>query len=352
MTATPPPSSLGVILATPPASSPGVVLATPPASSPGIVLATPPRPITPLSIEQIVLGRFYNIKLISPPSSDDSSPITTDQTVGSSQEGSSTATNEELDHIRIALVVGRKAGTLTVLLCSLSVTPSHKGNEHRWVPVDGSTLLPKQPPIRVMTNPRRALSSCTAHPYLCFTHVVVVRPVQQQGARTPPPMNRAANAHFVLTDSILGQAASAADDDSTSSHAIKCTNVDEIRQAHVNYWNGVRYDLKGDRIDRRFGHGKSGSDGKGGSDGKSSSDGMSDSDDKSGSDGKSGSDSKSGSGETTSSTRRREHRAYVFLFFRLCVLANSSSAEDKRNAESGRLRSNTIVNWLIFSFQR
>ena len=245
----------------------------------GAVPATFPQPAakeTPLSIEKIVAGRFYKINLIFP-TSNDSSPtevgtgpplFITDQRTKWGRDAQLAAVEQELDHPRIALAVGCKAGAVTVLVCSSSVRSSYKGNERRWIPVDASTSFPKQPPLRAITDPSNALIAYTVRPHLCYTHAVVVSPVQRGG-----PMDWAGNAHFMQADSITDQTlppANVVDNDAT---LIGCTNVDDVLEAHVDYWNGIRYDYRGNRVVSGSGGDKSGSGGTAG--GKSGSIGKS-----------------------------------------------------------------------------
>ena len=53
----------------------------------------------------------------------------------------------------------------------------------------------------------------------------------------------------MLTDSITNQTLPPTNVVDNDGIVIRCTNVNNILETHVDYWNGIRYDYMGDLVD-------------------------------------------------------------------------------------------------------
>lgn len=155
---------------------------------------------------------------------------------------------------RIGLVIGSDPAInrATILVCSGSVKCTFRGTEHRWIPLDGSTRLLKQPPETALTNPQAALSSLSNPAYTCFTHALRVEPVLQG---SPIPVVGHGNAQFKHTTSVT---------ESMSAYSISCANLGDIRKIHKDYWTGVRNNVSGEMDVSREDKGCAGAGGDGG----------------------------------------------------------------------------------------
>ena len=139
-------------------------------------------------------------------------------------------TDADIGHRRICLAVSVEYDHVVLLLASTQPRTTYAGTEHRWVPFDGSPLLPLQPRMAVKTAPTANAftnpSPARAQPYLCFTHALKVQPIT---ANMLLPAFRKGASGFTRSFYQSGS-------------MLFCPNIDQLKIVHEAYWQGVRYD--------------------------------------------------------------------------------------------------------------
>jgi hypothetical protein len=153
-------------------------------------------------------------------------------------------------YARTVLVTEVSKDSIIVFVCSSSPRDSAKrSNTHRWVAIEGSPVLPKQPPKPIRCTPEGSLSlDPKKEVYICFTHALELTPVGQGEGLLPESMP--ANAHISIPwhpDRTTLNVANVPDPDMQfGEYLIKCGNDDfpRILAYHADYWHGGRYDDK------------------------------------------------------------------------------------------------------------
>ena len=177
-----------------------------------------------LRIDQLIVGGFYDFQFVA---DDELSPDAPEHL------------REEYKYIygtnRLGLVVAVMPSYVRVLVYTLRPPGdvAANGDQHRWIPFSPTNRLAHQPAIHVEIAPSELVVPESDRLYLCFTHVVQVS--QCRGGST--------------ADETGGEMEGATDE-----YFQTCTNLDEIRQAHADYWAGARYDGNG----AKYGGGQAG----------------------------------------------------------------------------------------------